>query len=46
MVTCIQAPLLRGEDFGFRTLDRRVVQRRWRTPVDDLEEMVSWSSGG
>jgi hypothetical protein len=38
--------LLVGEDFGFRTLDRRVVQRRWLTPVDDLDGTVSWSSGG
>src|ERR1700693_6008940 len=38
-------PLLLGEDFGFRTLDRRVVRRRWLTPVDDLDGMVSWSSG-
>ena len=36
-------PLLLGEDFGFRTLDRRVVQRRGLTPVDDLDGTVSWS---
>jgi len=41
MVTCIQGPLLLGEDFGFRTLDRRIVQRRWLSLVDDLDGMVS-----
>ena|SRR4029079_6029825 len=45
MVTCIQDPLFseRTSDFGFRTLDRRGVQRRWLTLVDDLNGMVSWS---